>query len=131
MNLIERVIEILRPEEPLEEAPLTPMQRRKKAIIMRRLAPKIARKRKIAMRKKAGVEKIEQRANRAAREYMRQLFLKGKKYSDLPLQARINIDKKVEKKKTLMVKLAKRMIPVMRRKEIERLKQLRKSKTDK
>ena len=125
MNLIERALEIIK------EAPLTPMQRRKKAIIMKRLAPKIARKRKIAMRKKAGVEKIEQRANRAAREYMRQLFLKGKKYSDLPLQARANIDKKVEKKKTLMVKLAKRMIPVMRRKEIERLKQLRNSKTDK
>ena len=125
MNLIERALEIIK------EAPLTPMQRRKKAIIMKRLAPKIARKRKIAMRKKAGVEKIEQRANKAAREYMRQLFLKGKKYSDLPLQARVNIDKKVEKKKTLMQKLAKRMIPLMRRKEIERLKQLRKSKTDK
>lgn len=125
MNLIERALEVIK------EAPLTPMQRRKKAIIMKRLAPKIARKRKIAMRKKAGVEKIQGRANKAAREYMRQLFLKGKKYSDLPLQARVNIDKKVEKKKTLMVKLAKRMIPVMRRKEIERLKQLRKSKTDK
>ena len=125
MNLIERALEIIK------EAPLTPMQRRKKAIIMKRLAPKIARKRKIAMRKKAGVEKIQGRANKAAREYMRQLFLKGKKYTDLPLQARVNIDKKVEKKKTLMQKLAKRMIPVMRRKEIERLKQLRKSKTDK
>ena len=125
MNLIERVLEVIK------EAPLTPMQRRKKAIIMKRLAPKIARKRKIAMRKKAGMEKIQGRANKAAREYMRQLFLKGKKYIDLPLQARVNIDKKVEKKKTLMVKLAKRMIPVMRRKEIERLKQLRKSKTDK
>lgn len=125
MNLIERALEIIK------EAPLTPMQRRKKAIIMKRLAPKIARKRKIAMRKKAGMEKIQGRANKAAREYMRQLFLKGKKYTDLPLQARVNIDKKVEKKKTLMVKLAKRMIPVMRRKEIERLKQLRKSKTDK
>ena len=125
MNLIERALEIRK------EAPLTPLQRRKKAIIMKRLAPKIARKRKIAMRKKAGMEKIQGRANKAAREYMRQLFLKGKKYTDLPLQARVNIDKKVEKKKTLMVKLAKRMIPVMRRKEIERLKQLRKSKTDK
>ena len=125
MNLIERVLEVIK------EAPLTPMQRRKKAIIMKRLAPKIARKRKIAMRKKAGMDKIQGRANKAAREYMRQLFLKGKKYTDLPLQARVNIDKKVEKKKTLMVKLAKRMIPVMRRKEIERLKQLRKSKTDK
>lgn len=125
MNLIERALEVIK------EAPLTPMQRRKKAIIMKRLAPKIARKRKIAMRKKAGVEKIQGRANKAAREYMRQLFLKGKKYTDLPLQARVNIDKKVEKKKTLMQKLAKRMIPVMRRKEIERLKQLRKSKTDK
>ena len=125
MNLIERALEVIK------EAPLTPMQRRKKAIIMKRLAPKIARKRKIAMRKKAGIEKIQGRANKAAREYMRQLFLKGKKYSDLPLQARVNIDKKVEKKKTLMQKLAKRMIPLMRRKEIERLKQLRKSKTDK
>jgi hypothetical protein len=125
MNLIERALEVIK------EAPLTPMQRRKKAIIMKRLAPKIARKRKIAMRKKAGVEKIQGRANKAAREYMRQLFLKGKKYTDLPLQARVNIDKKVEKKKNLMQKLAKRMIPVMRRKEIERLKQLRKSKTDK
>ena len=107
MNLIERVLEVIK------EAPLTPMQRRKKAIIMKRLAPKIARKRKIAMRKKAGVD--------FGASMVR--FRGG--------QWRVNIDKKVEKKKTLMQKLAKRMIPVMRRKEIERLKQLRKSKTDK
>lgn len=124
MNLIERVLNVL-------EAPLTPMQRRKRGILMKRLAPKIARKRKIAMKKKAGVEKIQSRANKAARDYMRQMFLKGKSYGDLPFQARVNIDKKVEKKKTLMQKLAKRMIPAMRKKEIERLKQVRKAKTDK
>ena len=47
------------------------------------------------------MRKIQSRANKAAREYMRQMFLKGKSYGDLPFQARVNIDKKVEKKKYL------------------------------
>lgn len=121
MNVIERINLIL-------EAPLTPQQRRKRAIVMKRLAPKIARKRKIAMKRKAGVEKIVKRAQKAAKTEIRNKILKTKKYNDLSYAERINLDKKLQQKQALIKKLSKKLIPVMRKKEIERLKSMRKDK---
>jgi len=109
----------------LTEKPLTPQQRRKKGIIMKRLAPKIARKRAISMKKKAGTEKIEKRANKAALNLLRKKILKGKSYEELPYQSRVELDKKIEKKKTLLKTLAKKLRPSIKKQEIERLKSAR------
>ena len=116
MNLIERVV------QTLSEKPLTPQQRRAKGRQMKRLAPKIARKKAIAMKKKASPEKLIGRAEKAAKEIIRNKLVKGKKYADLPFAQRELVDKKVEKKKDAIKKIAKKLIPKIRKQEVERLK---------
>jgi len=116
MNLIERVV------QTLSEKPLTPQQRRERGRQMKRLAPKIARKKKIAMKKKASPEKLIGRAEKAAKEIIRNKLVKGKKYADLPFAQRELIDKKVEKKKDAIKKIAKKLLPKIRKQEVERLK---------
>lgn len=116
MNLIERVV------QTLSEKPLTPQQRRERGRQMKRLAPKIARKKKIAMKKKASPEKLMSRAEKAAKEIIRNKLVKGKKYADLPFAQRELIDKKVEKKKDAIKKIAKKLLPKIRKQEVERLK---------
>ena len=116
MNLIERVV------QTLSEKPLTPQQRRAKGRQMKRLAPKIARKKKIAMKKKASPEKLIGRAEKAAKEIIRKRIVKGKNYKDLPFAQRELVDKKVEQKKELIKKLAKKLLPKIRKQEVERLK---------
>ena len=116
MNLIERVV------QTLSEKPLTPQQRRAKGRQMKRLAPKIARKKAIAMKKKASPEKLIGRAEKAAKEIIRNKLVKGKKYADLPFAQRELVDKKVEKKKDAIKKIAKKLLPKIRKQEVERLK---------
>ena len=115
MNLIERVV------QTLSEKPLTPKQRRERGRQMKRLAPKIARKKKIAMKKKAAPEKLIGRAEKAAKEIIRNKLVKGKKYADLPFAQRELVDKKVEKKKDAIKKIAKKLLPKIRKQEVERL----------
>jgi hypothetical protein len=88
---------------------------------MKRLAPKLARKKKIALNKKATPEKLMSRALKAAKELLRAKLVKGK-YSDLPLAQREVVDKKVEKKKDMIQRIAKKLLPKMRKQEIARLK---------
>ena len=106
----------------LEEAPLTPQQRRKRSMIMKRLAPKIARKRKLAMKKKAGKGQIMKRAKKAAILLLKKKAAGGKNYKDLSRGEKINVDKKVQKKLPLADKIAKRLLPKMVKKETERMK---------
>jgi len=113
-NLIERINLVL-------EKPLTPQQRRKRGRIMKRLGKKIARKRKIALKKKASKEKIEKRAAKQAKEILRSKILKNKKYDDLPFSARLQVDKKLDQKKALLKRITKKLIPIVRKKELQRL----------
>ena len=101
---------------------LTPQQRRERGRTMKRLAPKITRKRKIAMKKKASTDKLMSRAIKAAKTIIRNKMIKGKKYEDLPFAQRELIDKKVEKKKGAIQKIAKKLLPSIRKQEVERLK---------
>ena len=109
-------------KEHLLEEPLTVQQRMKRSRTMKRLSKKISAKRKIAMKKKATTEKLEKRAQKKARDLVRQKFMKGKSYNDLSNAEKIQLDKKVEKKKALISKLAKRILPKIRKAEGERLK---------
>jgi ATP sulfurylase len=113
-NLIERINLVL-------EKPLTPQQRRKRGRIMKRLGKKIARKRKLALKKKASKEKIEKRAAKQAKEILRSKILKNKKYDDLPFSARLQVDKKLNQKKALLKRITKKLIPIVRKKELQRL----------
>lgn len=123
-NIINKVI-----KEELEEQrkPLTLMQRQKRARMMRRLAPKLARFRKMKAKRMADREKLLYRAQKAARNIIRKKVAgdRGAEYSSLGAAEKITIDKLVAKKSAVIQKLAKRLLPKVRKAEIERLKQAR------
>ena len=116
----------------INEAPLTPQQRRKKAILMKRLAPKLARQRKIKAKQKAGGEKIQQRTRKQAIQIVRTRVAgeMGKQYKDLSPSQRAAIDKKVQQKAGIVNKLAKKLLPSVKKKEMERVKQARTQSED-
>jgi hypothetical protein len=116
----------------INEAPLTPQQRRKRAMIMKRLAPKLARQRKIKAKQKAGGEKLQQRAKKQAIQIARERIAgeKGAKYKDLSPSAKQAIDKRVQKQSGIVNKLAKKLLPSVKKKEMERVKQARTQSED-
>jgi|TARA_R110000744_G_scaffold88399_9_gene172328 hypothetical protein len=113
-------------KEYLSEKPLTPQQRIARGRIMKRLAPKLAMKRKIAAKKKANPEKLKARAMKQARDVVRAKFVKGKKYIDLSNSEKGQVDKKVEKKQAMIKKIAKKLLPKIKKAEAERVKNLKK-----
>ena len=106
---------------------LTPQQRQKRARLMKRLAPKIARMRKIKAKRKAGGDVLQKRARKAAIQKTRERVAgeKGKKYSELSLSARQAIDKRVQKQAGIVNKLATKLLPSVKKKELERVKRAR------
>lgn len=104
----------------MEEA-LTLQQRVKRSRIMKQKSKIIARKRKIALRKRAGVEKIKQRANKAARKIIQDKLLKNRDKDELSFTGRERLEKMIDKKQPLIKRIAKKLLPAMRKKESERL----------
>jgi hypothetical protein len=101
---------------------LTVQQRRKRAVLMKRLAPKIALKRKIAMKRKANPEKLKSRSDKAAKNLLRSKLAKTAPYSQLSFAQKAMIDKKLDKKKALISKISKKLLPSIKQKEKERIK---------
>jgi hypothetical protein len=109
----------------LIEKPLTPRQRIQRGRLMKRLAPKMAMKRKISAKKKANPEKIKKRAEKQAKDIIRKKLAKDQDYNKMSYAAKIALDKKVEKKKALIKKLSKKLIPKVKKDELERIKKLK------
>jgi hypothetical protein len=120
---------VLENQEEVDEA-LTLSQRKKRGRTMKRLAGRIARKKKISMRKKASNEKLIARSEKKARGAVKAKLAGGKKYNDLSMSQKIQIDKRLETKKALVKRIAKKMMPEVRKKEVERMARLRSKKED-
>jgi hypothetical protein len=105
----------------LNEA-LKPAQRAKRARAMKLAAPKIKRGREKAARKTATTEVLMKRATKAARSAVEKKILAGKSKADLTFSGREALEKKVEKKKSAIQKIAKKLLPKMKKAEIERKK---------
>ena len=104
----------------MEEA-LTLQQRIKRSRMMKVKSKMIARKREIAMRKRASTDKLKQRASKAARKIIQDKLLKNRDKSDLSFVSREKLEKLVNKKKAIIKRIAKRLLPSVRQKETERL----------
>jgi hypothetical protein len=115
-----------------QRAPLTIAQRQAKARQMKRLAPRLARFRKMKAKRMADREQILKRAQKAARNVIRKKIAgeRGADYSALSASEKITIDKMVAKKSAVIQKLAKKLLPKVRKAEIERLKQARSAKNE-
>ena len=107
--------------ETQDEA-MSKVARKKMARIMKMKGKMIARKREISMKKKASPEKILKRAQKQARDIFAQKILKGKSKADLSISGKENLEKKLDKKKVLIKRIAKKLIPKIKKAESERLK---------
>ncbi len=101
--------------------------RMKKARMMKMKGKQIARKRKIAMKRKANPAKLKTRAMKKARDIVAKKLLKDKNKSDLSIAGKENLEKRLVKKKAVIAKIAKRILPQVRKAENERLAKRRES----
>jgi|TARA_R110002167_G_scaffold185090_1_gene385657 hypothetical protein len=108
----------------MEEA-LTLQQRMKRSRIMKAKSGMIARKRERALNKKADSKTIQKRAQKTARNIISKKMLQGRDKSELSLSSRETLEKKLGKKKSIINKIAKKLLPQLRKKEVERIKQRR------
>ena len=114
------------------EAVLTLQQRMKRRLLMRRLGPKIARKRKIALRRKANKHQLQRRARKAAVLLLKKRVAgkKGASYKTLKPSEKISIDRLVSKKMGMVPAIARRLLPMITKKEMKRFANLNKNKNE-
>ena len=126
------IFDIIRKTMNLDEGclyeALTNQQRKDRARQMKRLAPKIAKAKAKALKKKASPDKLKARAQKSAIGAMKDKLAKGKGYSELPFSQRQKIDDKVKKmsKGGKISQLAKKLLPSIKDKEKTRFSNLKK-----
>jgi hypothetical protein len=114
-------------EDLMFEAVLSVAARKKRAMAFKKSKAKIMRGRKIAAKKMASPEKLKLRSRKKAIEIIRKKVAgaKGLDYNDLGPSERMAIDKKVEKKKGAIAKIAKKQYQGVKKAEKERLAKVR------
>ena len=113
-----------------ERKAMSILQRRKMGIRMRKMMKNPAVQAKIARAKKkiAPDAKIQQRANKAAKQIIIKKFagMQPNEYANLSMMQRQVIDDKIVSKKSGAIKkIAKRLIVKLKKSELERLKKAR------
>jgi len=106
-------------DEDLTEV-LSMQSRLKKKQSLRRNKAKIKLGKLRASRRIASTDVIKLRARRAARTFMLKRLIKGKSKSDLPYSTRQTYEKIINKRKSAIDKIARRLIPRIRRAEMQR-----------
>jgi hypothetical protein len=117
-----KLAEELEADGLLAEAPLTALQRRKKALSARRFKSRLKFARKRQSKRMASRKRIAKRSARAAIRVMRKRLAgkRGQGYSKLTAAEKGAIDKRVQARKGVLKKIAKRLMPKVRRAEIAR-----------
>lgn len=113
-----------------ERKVLSVSQRRKMGLRMKKMMKNPAVQAKIARMKKklASTSKIQQRANKAAKQIIIKKFagMDKQDYANLPLMQRQALDDRIVSKKGAAIKkIAKKLMVKMKKDELERLKKAR------
>lgn len=106
-----------------EKKALTLVQRQRRARILRAKEPKMQRAKEVSQHKLASDEKLKARAIVKARNIVKMRFAarKGTPYTELTTSEKIQVDKVVDKKVKLIRRLAARLLPSLRKAEVNRL----------
>jgi hypothetical protein len=106
-----------------EKKALTLVQRQRRARILRAKEPKMQRAKEVAQHKLASDEKLKARAIVKARNIVKMRFAsrRGTPYTELTTAEKIQVDKVVDKKVKLIKRLAARLLPSLRKAEVNRL----------
>jgi len=118
--------EFLKILEQPDEA-LNMQQRMKLARSLKKNKAKIAMGRKRAARKVASMDTIKKRAMKQARNTFLKKITKGADKGDLSMGRRASIEKRLDKMKPKIQKLAKKLLPTVRKGELERKRGTKKS----
>ena len=110
---------VMEETEELEEA-LDNTQRLKRSQLMRRLKSKLKLGRQKASKKSATAEKLKARAQRRARLNMFKKMTMGKDKSQMSLADRKAIEKRLDSKKNIIDRMAKKLLPQVRKDDRER-----------
>jgi len=106
-----------------EKKALTLVQRQRRARILRAKEPKMQRAKEVSQHKLASEDKLKARAINKARNIVKMRFSarKGTPYTELTTSEKIQVDRVVDKKVKLIRKLAARLLPSLRKAEVNRL----------
>ena len=103
-------------EDTTDEA-LDFSQRRARARTMKKHKARIAIGRKKAMKRAPDMKRLQKRADKAARAAIFKKLAKGADKSEMPAQRKAGIEKRLDKMKPKISKLARRLLPQMRAKD--------------
>ena len=109
---------------PATEA-LTMQQRLARARSLKKNKAKIAIGRKKAARKIADMETLKKRARKQARNLLLKKITKDIPKGELSFARRQSIEKQLDKKKAVIDKIAKKLLPKVRQAEIQKKKKAR------
>ena len=123
-------IDILSDEVESNLEALDRTQRRKRSVLMKKLAPKIARAKKKAAKKTASSDKLKDRAKKQALGAVKKVVAGKKDYDSLSIDAKMKVDDKAKKKTALINRIAKKLLPKLKAKEKERVKSMRSGKSE-
>jgi len=115
-------------EDEVDEA-LTAVQRIKRRAMMRKTKAARARGRRRAARRKPTMKIMKNRALKRARNIVGKRLANGKSKEELSFAERSRVEKALAKKKSVVVAVARKILPLMIKKEKE--KALAKQKTNK
>jgi len=110
-------------EMDLSEAVLNYSQRRQRALTMRKYKSKIAAARKRMAKRVSTKERLQKKSRKKAIAIIRAKVAgeKGKSYSTLSPAEKMMIDQKVQKRKAAIDRIAKKLLPKVRRNDIARV----------
>lgn len=120
-------------EQTLIERTVDLIQRRKRAMALKRRMPKMKMKRRILKTRLASNDKLRQRAMRMAKQNLRRKIagVRGAKYNTLSAAEKINIDNRLKGREAQIRNMARRMMPTVRKGEQRRLRAVQTGKSTK
>lgn len=99
---------------------LTHAQRIKASIRMKKMKHRIKIGRERAARRTPSMDVVKKRASRAARLKVMKKMTKGMTKDEMSFSRRADLEKRLAKKSALIQRLAKKMIPAIRKKDRDR-----------
>ena len=108
-----------RADKKKEEA-LTFSQRRQRSRAMKKNKAKLKMGRKRQMAKAADLPRLKKRAQKAARVQIFKKITKGKSRDEIPAARRQEIEKRLDKMKARIDRVAKKLLPSVRKKDQQR-----------
>ena len=112
-------------EDSLDEV-LTKQQRIKRGRLMKRMAKRIAIKRKRKLKKRATKDELLNRAKKLARKKLAKKYLKGKDLSKLTFADRERLEKKLKGKSKVITRIAKKLLKQVKAADVARVASMRK-----